>query len=203
ALGGSANADMTAHDARWAAVFDGVGGVPPPLRPEALSQDLRDCVRHNLRQRFKVAAAVGYGAETVDTSSKGARLRRLVQMSIGQTTALGSACAAVATVIGRPLTYFNVGDCAVQVFRPNSVLGTYTKIFNTDKQHQPMTDSSGNNVMGPKQICIMREQGRDPAIVSHLVSQGAAGKVHVMLDDYVIVSSDGIGDNLNDNQIIE
>ena len=53
ALGGSANADMTAHDAHWAAVFDGAGGVPPPLRPEALSQDLRDCVRHNLRQRFK------------------------------------------------------------------------------------------------------------------------------------------------------
>jgi hypothetical protein len=50
--GDRANADMTCHGSQFAVVLDGVSGVPPPMKPEDLSADLRDCLRHNLKKRF-------------------------------------------------------------------------------------------------------------------------------------------------------
>ena len=67
---------------------------------------------------------------TSATESKGEWLRNLVALSVAELSEKGSTTLAVATLIGQSLTYLNVGDCAVMLFRFNDSLGNRTKLNN-------------------------------------------------------------------------
>ena len=200
------NADMTARGHHFALILDGVSGVPPPLRPEALSEDLRNCLRFNLQRRlaagvdrsaYDQAVIQAIGGSPVANDPAGGWLCRLVHFSAQQTTALGSTVLAVVSVIGKKLTYTYLGDCAIMIFRKNEILSTFTTHFVTTPQHMPMQDAGGNTVMGPKQLTIYEESHRSTESLSNMVGAASYGVVpDVKKNDVVVVCSDGITDNV-------
>ena len=52
AKGPGVNADAATATSRYAAVFDGVSGVPPPFKPEDMSFDLRNQFVTEMETRF-------------------------------------------------------------------------------------------------------------------------------------------------------
>jgi hypothetical protein len=124
------NADMTANGGHFGLVCAGVGGIE--IRPEDLSEDLRNCLRVNLGLRFngqdtktfdgKVVDMIGGDVRETHRDPPAAWLARLFHLSLCQTKNFGATTLGMASVIGQKLSYLNIGDVLIQVFRWDSAL---------------------------------------------------------------------------------
>ena len=105
------------------------------------------------------------------------------------------------SMLGTKLTYAQIGDCSLTVFREMPQLGLYSDVFTTTPRYQGTTPDGR---MIPTQIAIY-----DPSLFAKKDMAVAAAtdihtaKVDVKLNDVIVISSDGVGDNLSVYQMKE
>lgn len=179
-------ADAVANNPRLLGVCDGVSGVQAlGLQPDELPRQL-------LEQCSKVMDDC-IAADDVPCGGDGHWLMSLLQDAYDQTVAWGATTVLLAAMEdSRRLVVANVGDCGLLVFRPDSSQPTrFSKEFRTDALRYEAN----------KPVQVMR-LANSVAAETHLVIQGArVNTVRLCPGDLVVLGSDGIFDNLSDEDI--
>jgi len=179
-------ADAVANNPRLLGICDGVSGVQAlGLQPDELPRQL-------LEQCSKVMD-VCIAAEEIPCGGDGHWLMSLLQDAYDQTIAWGATTVLLAAMEdNRCLVVANVGDCGLLVFRPDSSQPSrFSKEFRTDALRYEAN----------KPVQVMR-LANSVAAQTHLVIQGArVNTVRLCPGDLVVLGSDGIFDNLSDEDI--
>ena len=205
------NADMTAHGAHYLLCLDGVSGVPPPLKAEDFSWDLRNVMQWNLRRRFSVDTdRAAYDTKLKEAfnpdepKSKGEWLRNLLAMSLTQVTMFGSTTLAAVGLFGERLTWLKVGDCTLLLLRYDHDLGTYiTKLNPAHQMVQGCFDQHGRPCVGPAQLTCYQTCDMTVTNAMAQASKASYKTEEVRAGDIVILMSDGPGDCLRLSEIYE
>jgi len=180
-------ADAVTSTQRMLGVCDGISGVQQMgLRPDELPlQMLAQC-------QLGINELVNRGR--VPVNSDGHWLMELIKDAYDRTDALGATTALlVALEENRRLAIANIGDCALLLLRLSSVGDAkLVKRFRTDALRYEAN----------KPVQLMRFANTNPAD-THLVISGARmNTVGCEPGDLIVMGSDGIFDNLEDEEIV-
>ncbi len=207
----TANADMSMVGRHFVGVFGGVSGVTQlGLKPEDLSQGLRDYLITNLRIRLQAVDKTAYDNRVLEffqrpryKGDKGEWLKNIVAYSLADCPALGATTMAISVVIGQKLHYYNVGDVSLKVYRKNAITATWETILETRDRRTTIRDWSGQEMQCPTQLKVYGadQQTRMYAFVE--ASQGGYDNIKCLCGDVVVVHSVGVSDNLSNNFVKE
>ena len=104
----------------------------------------------------------------------------------------------MASVIGQKLSYLNIGDVLIQVFRWDSDLKCVRRIFESNTQRVGVSCASGEDrILTPKLIELYTPEYRTHENITKIVGQADYGVVKVRPRDVVIICSDGVHDNVS------
>jgi len=179
-------ADAVTINPRLLGVCDGVSGVQAlGLQPDELPRELLEQCRKVMDDCI-ASDDIPYGGD-------GHWLMSLLQDAYDHTVSWGATTVLLAAMEdSRRLVVANVGDCGLLVFRPDpSQPSRFSREFRTDALRYEAN----------KPVQVMRLANSVPA-ESHLVIQGArVNTVRLCPGDLVVLGSDGIFDNLSDEDI--
>ena len=215
AKGNQVNADFTMASPHFTGVFDGVSGVTElGMKPEDLSYHLREHLRTNLNTRLSATSKVAFDHAVADhldrpRSSRttvalpGEWLLNLVAYSLADCPSYGSTTMAVCSLLGSKMSWYNAGDVRIVVYRRNIHTCRWQNIFETKEQRQTVRTHSGTCVTCPYQLKLYTSEAQTPSNAYVEAQGGEFGCVPVMIDDIVVIASDGVTDNVSSNHMKE
>eukprot|EP00931_Biecheleriopsis_adriatica_P045518 TRINITY_DN26071_c0_g1_i1.p1 TRINITY_DN26071_c0_g1~~TRINITY_DN26071_c0_g1_i1.p1 ORF type:complete len:761 (+),score=153.27 TRINITY_DN26071_c0_g1_i1:74-2356(+) len=185
---GIPNADAVLEGIDYLGVADGVSGVHGlGLRPDALPWEL-------LRSCGKKLFAAAAKDEPKANADLGAWLVDLIQESYDATEELGATTLLLAALKGSNLVTACLGDSAILVLRPTSI---------NPLRLQSIFKTEPGRYDARRPVQVQRLQGLDVAGAHEVIKGAVIGMNVVQPGDMLVLGSDGLFDNLSDDDITQ
>ena len=136
-------------------------------------------------------------------ATPGEWLRNLVAFSLANCTGFGATTLAIGVVVGEKLAYYSAGDAILKVFRKNNTTKGWVTVVETREQRIVIRTSDGSMQKCPVQLKVYQPDQQNGRHGFAEAVGGDHSTLKVFLDDIVLVTSDGVTDNLSSNEIKE
>eukprot|EP00931_Biecheleriopsis_adriatica_P118904 TRINITY_DN94208_c0_g1_i1.p1 TRINITY_DN94208_c0_g1~~TRINITY_DN94208_c0_g1_i1.p1 ORF type:complete len:412 (-),score=79.64 TRINITY_DN94208_c0_g1_i1:24-1199(-) len=174
-------ADAVSCSSKWLGVCDGVSGVQKMgYSPDALPHELLDQCQKVMAEQFGVGSNQG--------SCDGAWLLSVLQAAFAATSSIGATTVLLAGIEDcQRMAVGSVGDCALLLLRPS-------QSFELCREFRSQKVMYGN---APTQVVRLPRDGA----IREFVESCYVDTVHIRHGDLLVLGSDGIFDNLTDEEV--
>ena len=124
----------------------------------------------------------------------------LLAMSMGPPLDTGSTTLAAVSMLGTKLTYLELGDCKIYVFRRCHVTGVMFEHWASKPQRD--TILSDGRALPNQAYMPSTASFTDPAYINSLMDKAVTDTINVQENDVVVMGSDGLWENMPDHMLL-
>jgi serine/threonine protein phosphatase PrpC len=153
--------------------------------------------------RYDHALDTKFGFDSSQMHRRGDWLRNLLVQSFCKAAVGGSTTIAVVSQTGGICHYAVLGDCKIYIFRYDGALQEASVLFSSECQSTPIRAAGGNIVQMPMQAYCSEIKLLTVDYAKNVFKHCGFNMLPFVLEknDTLVVCSDGVHDNLTDNQL--